>query len=90
MKLRHKGLKRFYESDDARGINPALATRIRQLLTDLETANTPRQMNLPGYRLHPLKGNRRGQWSVEVSGNWRIVFRFKEGEAVEVDLVDYH
>ena len=47
-------------------------------------------MELPGYRLHPLRGDRRGQWSVRVSGNWRIVFRFVEGEAVDVDLIDYH
>ena len=90
VRLRHKGLRQFYERDDVRGINPAMTARIRQILTDLENARTPRQMDIPGYRLHPLKGSWRGFWSVQVSGNWRIVFCFKEGEAVDVDLVHYH
>ena len=64
--------------------------RIRLLLTALQDAKAPREMDLPGYRLHQLKGKRRGQWSVRVSGNWRIVFCFSDGEAVNVDLLDYH
>ena len=59
-------------------------------MTELAAAQSAQDMELPGYRLHPLKGDRRGQWSVRVSGNWRIVFRFVEGEAVDVDLIDYH
>ena len=67
-----------------------LARRIRCILTELAAAQSAQDMELPGYRLHPLKGDRRGQWSVRVSGNWRIVFRFVGGEAVDVDLIDYH
>ena len=64
--------------------------RIRRILTELAAAQSAQDMELPGDRLHPLKGDRRGQWSGRVSGNWRIVFRFVEGEAVDVDLIDYH
>ena len=60
------------------------------MLTALQDARSPRNLDLPGWRLHHLKGDRRGQWSVRVSGNWRIVFRFADGEAVNVDLIDYH
>ena len=60
------------------------------MLTALQDARSPRSLDLPGWRLHQLKGDRRGQWSVRVSGNWRIVFRFADGEAVDVDLIDYH
>ena len=67
-----------------------LIRRIRRILTELASAQSAQDIELPGYRLHPLKGDRRGQWSVRVSGNWRIVFRFVEGEAVDVDLIDYH
>ena len=64
--------------------------RIRRILTALQDARSPRNMDFPGWRLHPLKGDREGQWSVRVSGNRRIVFRFEGGEAVDIDLVDYH
>ncbi len=67
-----------------------LIRRIRRILTELAAAQSARDMELPGYRLHSLKGNRRGQWSMQVSGNWRLVFRFVDGEAVDVDLIDYH
>ena len=67
-----------------------LTRRIRRILTELAAAQSAHDMSLPGYRLHRLKGTRREQWSVRVSGNWRIVFRFVEGEAVDVDLIDYH
>ena len=60
------------------------------MLTALQDARSPRNLDLPGWRPHQLKGDRRGQWSVRVSGNWRIVFRFADGEAVDVDLIDYH
>ena len=60
------------------------------MLTALQDVRSPRNLDLPGWRLHQLKGDRRGQWSVRVSGNWRIVFRFADGEAVDVDLIDYH
>lgn len=90
MKFTHKGLQRFYEKDDVRGVHLDLVARIRRRLAFLADARTPREMDIPGYRLHPLKGNRQGHWSVHVSGNWRIVFRFEKGEAVDVDLMDYH
>ncbi len=86
----HKGLQRLVERDDARLLPQSLTRRIRRILTELTAAQSAHDMSLPGYRLHRLKGTRRGQWSVRVSGNWRIVFRFVEGEAVEVDLIDYH
>ena len=86
----HKGLLAFFERGDARRIPAALAPRIRRILSDLDSAIQPRDMDLPGYRLHPLRGDRRGQWSVRVSGNWRIVFRFRDGEAADVTLIDYH
>ena len=79
-----------FERGDARRIQAALAPRIRRILSDLDSAIQPGGMDLPGYRLHPLTGDRRGQCSVRVSGNWRIVFRFRDGEAVDVTLIDYH
>ena len=90
MKLRHKGLRRLYESGDVRGLNADHVARIRRILAILDDAQTTQQVSGPGYRLHPLKGNRLGQWSLRVSGNWRITFRFVKGEAVDVDLADYH
>ena len=90
MRIVHKGLRRFYGRDDARGLNSEHLRRIRAILTALQDANSPQQMGLPGWPPHQLKGNRRGLWSVRVSGNWRIVFRFENGEAVDVDLIDYH
>ena len=90
MHIRHKGLRRLYERNDARGLHPALVTRIRRILYMLRSAREPRDMDQPGFRLHPLRGVYQGYWSLAVSGNWRIVFRFEAGEAMDVDLVDYH
>jgi len=88
--FRHKGLKRLYDKGDRRGIRPDLAGKIERILARLDEATEPGQLGLPGWRLHPLKGDRTGHWAVSVSGNWRIVFRFEAGNAVDVDLVDYH
>ena len=88
--IRHKGLRELYERDSGRRLPAHFVPRLRYLLTMLDGARHPRDMDRPGLRLHPLKGERRGQWSVWVSGNWRLVFRFEAGEAVQVDLVDYH
>lgn len=88
--FRHKGLRRLFEADDASGVDPRLATKLRRQLLLLHGAAAPQGLNLPGYRLHQLSGDRRGQWSVWVSGNWRLVFTFADGEAADVDLVDYH
>lgn len=90
MEFRHKGLRRFWESGDARGISGDLTARLNRRLDDLDAATTPDDLRIPGYHLHPLTGERVGSWSIRVSGNWRLVFRFRDGEAVDVDLVDYH
>ena len=90
MKFRHKGLQAFHENDDAKRLPPSRVERIREMLTMLDDAVRPGNMDLPGYRLHPLRGNMKGYWSITVSRNYRIVFRFDEGEATDVDLTDYH
>ncbi len=89
-RIRHNGLDRFFKNGDTRGINPQHAAWLRILLTSLNAAKSPADMSLPGYRLHPLKGERKGQWAVSVSGNWRLVFTFEDRHATNVDLVDYH
>jgi proteic killer suppression protein len=88
--FKHRGLKRLYEDDDRRGIRPDLASAIQEVLTVLDDAATPQEMNLPGYRLHPLKGELQGYWSVTVRANWRIIFRFEGVDAYDVELIDYH
>ncbi|WGZ95586.1 MAG: type II toxin-antitoxin system RelE/ParE family toxin [Candidatus Thiothrix putei] len=86
----HKGLERFYLTGSKAGIQPEHAPKLRRILTVLETAQIPDDMDLPGYRLHPLQGNRQGTWSVRVSGNWRITFQFTEQNVELVDYEDYH
>ena len=88
--FRHKGLRKVFENDDTRKVPPAQADKITRALARLNEAMTVQDMGLPGYRLHPLKGNLAGFWSVTVSGNWRIIFRFEHGMAYDVDLIDYH
>ena len=90
VKFRHKGLRRFWESGDTRGVPGDLAKRLSRRLDDLAAAVSPDDLRIPGYRLHALTGGLAGHWSIRVSGNWRLVFRFKGGGAVDVDLVDYH
>ena len=90
MKIRHKGLRALHERDDRSRLPAQLVPRLRRILFRLQEATHPRSADAPGFRLHPLKGDRAGQWSVRVSGNWRVVFRFEEGQVVAVDLVDYH
>ena len=91
MRIRHKGIRALAEQDRANQVPGELATRLRRILTALGEARRPGDLaNRPGYRLHPLKGDMAGLWSVRVSGNWRVVFRFEDREAVDVDLVDYH
>ncbi len=90
VRFRHKGLQRFYETGDTRGINAKQASWIRILLTAMEAASEPAMLNNPGFRLHALKGERRGQWAVSVSGNWRLLFEFEGANITNVDLVDYH
>jgi toxin HigB-1 len=86
----HRGLKRLFERDDRSGIRPDLVDTVQEILTVLDDAATPRELNLPGYRLHPLKGDLKGVWSVTVRANWRIVFRFEGTDAFDVELIDYH
>ena len=87
--FRHKGLKRLFEDGDRRGIRPDLLEKVENILFVLNRAKRPEDMNLPGFRLHPLKGGRKGSWAVTVRANWRIVFRLEDG-AADVDLADYH
>ena len=86
----HKGLRRFYESGIAAGFQPSHARRLRMLLAALDTAQTVEDMDVPGFRLHPLKGVERGRWSVWVNGDWRVTFEFKDGHAYVLDYEDYH
>ncbi len=90
MRIRHKGLRALHERDDPAQLPASLVPRLRRILFRLQAATHPRSAEAPGFRLHPLKGDRTGQWSVRVSGNWRVVFRFVDGEAAGVDLIDYH
>ena len=90
LSFRHKGLRLLFEKGDRRKVQPQYADKIERVLARLEQASEPGNMDLPGYRLHPLKGDLTGLWSVMVSGSWRIVFRFEDGHASDVDLIDYH
>jgi toxin HigB-1 len=88
--IRHKGLKRLYEDDDSRGVLREHADKLRDILARLDAAVTTADMDLPGFRLHPLKGELKGCWAVTVRANWRVVFRIADGEVSNVDYVDYH
>jgi len=88
--FKHRGLKRLYERDDRSGIGPDLLETVEDILARLDEADTPQTLNLPGYRLHALKGGLKGYWSVTVRANWRIVFRFDGTNALDVELIDYH
>ena len=91
MRIRHKGLRALAERDRTNQVPDVLVERLRRILTALGEARRPGDLaTRPGYRLHPLKGDMAGLWSVSVSGNWRVVFRFEDSEAVDVDLVGYH
>jgi len=88
--FRHKGLERFFFEGTKAGIQASHAPKLRLLLGRLDTSVGPRDMNLPGWRLHRLKGSMAGAWAVSVSGNWRLTFTFVGEDAVLVDYVDYH
>ena len=88
--FKHRGLKRFYERGDRSGIRPDLLETVERILTVLDNATTPQALNIPRYRLHQLKGDLKGLWSVTVRANWRIVFRFEGTDAFDVELIDYH
>jgi proteic killer suppression protein len=88
--FRHRDLRRLYENADRRELNPQHVEKIARILARLDEAQRPEDLDLPGFRLHPLRGDLAGYWSVMVRANWRIIFRFAEDEAGDVDLVDYH
>ena len=89
-KIRHKGLKRLYAEGDGSRVQSNHVEILEEILLALDQAERPGQMDLPGYRLHPLKGKRKGEWSVSVSGSWRVTFRFEGADATDVDYEDYH
>jgi len=86
----HKGLERFYRTGSKAGIQAKHAKRLRLILSNLDQAENPEEMDLPGLMLHELKGNRKGVWAVKVSGNWRVTFRFISHDAEIVNYEDYH
>lgn len=88
--FRHKGLKKLFESGISTGVNQQHVPRLRRILALLETAETLDDMDLPGLNLHELKGKRKGTWPVKVSGNWRVTFKIKQGDAIDVNYKDYH
>jgi proteic killer suppression protein len=88
--IQHKGLKRLYEDDDPRGVMSEHTAKVRDILARLDAASTLEDLDLPGFRLHPLKGELRGFWAVTVRANWRVIFRLAEGDALDVDYTDYH
>ena len=89
-RFKHKGLKSLYDSGSQKGVNPEHTKRLRIILARLDASQSPEDMNLPGLRLHPLKGDLKGFWAVDVSGNWRVVFQFENSNVVDVDYNDYH
>lgn len=88
--IRHKGLRRLFESDDARGVDPAHVRKLRNILARLDATRVVSDMDLPGFRLHALHGDLKDYWAVTVRSNWRVIFKFADGKASNVDYVDYH
>jgi toxin HigB-1 len=88
--FRHKGLEGFYRTGSTKGIRPDHARRLARLLTFLDQAAGPDDLDLPGWRLHPLKGELAGFWSLTVNGNWRMIFRFNGIDVELLDYLDYH
>lgn len=88
--VQHKGLRLLFEDDNSSKLTAHLVERIREILSLLETAETVEQMNMPGYRFHKLSGDLKEFYSVKVNANYRIIFRFEDGNAYDVDFIDYH
>ena len=88
--FRHKGLRKYFESGSLAGIQPAHANRLKMQLAALDTAQSIEDMDIPGFRLHALKGCERGRWSIWVNGNWRVTFAFENGNVFVLDYEDYH
>ena len=88
--FKHKGLKKLFEKGDRRGIRPDLVETVENILMLMDAALVPQALDLPRYHLHQLKGDLAGYWAVTVRANWRIIFRFEAGTALDVELIDYH
>jgi proteic killer suppression protein len=88
--FKHRGLKALYDGRTAKRVAPEDVEKLRDILAVLERSRTPQDMDLPGLRLHALKGVLKRHYAVSVSGNWRVTFRFEDGHAVDVDYADYH
>ncbi len=88
--FKHKGLKRLFENGETKGIRADYVEKIENILAVLNRAASPNDMDLPGFKVHPLKGDRKGFYGVTVRANWRVIFRFEEGNAYVVELIDYH
>ncbi|MFZ9313586.1 MAG: Killer protein [Betaproteobacteria bacterium] len=88
--FKHKGLEQFFETGVTKGIQANHSKRLRMQLVALDTASVIEDMDIPGYRLHQLKGNRKGFWSITVNGNWRLTFEFDDGHVYIVNYEDYH
>jgi proteic killer suppression protein len=88
--FKHKGLRQLFQNDNAKGVNAEHVRKLKQILATLHAAETIEAMRLPTFVLHPLRGDLRGFWAVTVRANWRVIFRFEDGKASDVDLVDYH
>jgi proteic killer suppression protein len=88
--FKHRGLKRLFERGDTAQVRADMLDKVENILAVLDCANRPENMDLPGFRLHPLRGDLRGFWAVTIRANWRIIWRFEETDAVDVDLIDYH
>jgi len=88
--FKHKGLKHLFDKGTKSGVNSQHVRRLKFILALLETSDSLEDMDLPGLNLHELKGNRKGTWSLKVSGNWRVTFRLEKGDALDANYEDYH
>lgn len=88
--FRHKGLRALFENDSTRGVRAEHAQKLRRILSALDVAGQPRDLDIPGFRMHPLTGTLADHWSIWVNGNWRVTFRFIDGDIELVDYQDYH
>ena len=88
--FKHKGLEKFYESGNTRGIQSNHAKKLRMQLAALESAHSIDDMDIPGYRLHQLTGDRKGNWTITVNANWRLTFEFEDGNVYILNYEDYH
>ena len=88
--FKNKALEKLYFNDDRSKVNPNHISKILRILDRLDASSNPQDMNLPGYKLHALKGKSKGVWSVNVTGNWRVIFEFEGNDAINIDYLDYH